>query len=192
MNRLSILPADLAYQGAGEEDGTDAETRNREEFGNVYEHHLPDIYSYFLAHTRSQEDAADLAQQVFTQALTALPRYRDQGLPVAAWLFRIARNLLIDSQRRSRPTVSWDLVPESLHPPANDDVESAVLRREAAARLGPVLDRLDPEKRDLLVLRFAAGLKVPEIAAVVGRSEPAIRSELRRVLQALREGYPDD
>jgi len=161
-------------------------------FSSIYEQHLPAIYSYLLSRCRSRADAEDLSQQVFTQALAALPRYRTQDIPITTWLFRIARNLLIDVGRRQRPTISWDQIGESQHPIAGDNVEAAVVRQEAISRLGLVLSELDPEKRDLLALRFAGGLTVPEIAGVLKRSEPAVRSELRRILHTLRKGYRHD
>lgn len=163
-----------------------------ETFAAIYQRHLPGIYSYLLAHTRQEEDARDLAQQVFTQALAALPRYRQQEIPISVWLFRIARNLVVDFHRRRRPTVSWEFLPDTLHPVAADDVEATVIRREAADHLLTVLARLEPEKRELLLLRFAGGLKVREIAALLDRSEAAVRSELRRILHALQEHVSHD
>jgi RNA polymerase sigma-70 factor (ECF subfamily) len=88
--------------------------------------------------------------------------------------------------------VSWELLPEPQHPSAGDDVEATVMRRDAVERLRPILDALDADKRDLLALRFAGGLTVPEIASVLNRTEPAVRSELRRILLSLREGYVHD
>ncbi|MDQ2741914.1 MAG: sigma-70 family RNA polymerase sigma factor, partial [Chloroflexota bacterium] len=68
-------------------------------FGELCVRYSGRLYSYLRARTQSDEDAADLTQQVFVKAFNALPRYRERGLPFGAWLFRIARNLLIDVQR---------------------------------------------------------------------------------------------
>jgi RNA polymerase sigma-70 factor (ECF subfamily) len=192
VDSLSSLAAGSADRGVGEGEGAEIRALDGVTFEQIYERHLSGIYSYLLAHCRSEEDAADLSQQVFTQALAALPRYRARGIPIATWLFRIARNLLIDLRRRRRPTVSWELLPEPQHPSAGDDVEATVMRRDAVERLRPILDALDADKRDLLALRFAGGLTVPEIASVLNRTEPAVRSELRRILLSLREGYVHD
>ena len=90
-------------------------------FGALYDRYLDRVYSYARARTANEEDAADLAHQVFQRALEALPRYRAQSAPFAAWLFRIARNAAIDRHRRRRATVSWDFVPEALQPVADQD-----------------------------------------------------------------------
>lgn len=161
-------------------------------FAEVYEDLLPQIYRYLLARTGSQEDAADLAQQAFTQALGALPRYRRQDVPISAWIFRIARNLLADHHRRQRPTVTWEQVPEAAWPAEADDTEASAIRRESLRELATVLDHLDPPKRDLLAMRFAGGLKVREIAAVLNRKEATVRSELRRILLDLQERHTHD
>src|SRR5256714_13984737 len=95
-------------------------------FGTLYDRYLGRIYAYLRARTSTDEEAADLTQQVFLQALDALPRYREGRVPFAAWLFRIARNAAIDSYRR-RTSGAWDLVPEALQPLAAHDLEAGVL-----------------------------------------------------------------
>ncbi len=83
-------------------------------FGQLYQLYLTRVYRYLRVRTDCQEDAADLAQQVFLQALDALPNYRPTGVPFAAWLFRIARNTAIDSRRRHRTAVPLESLPEPL------------------------------------------------------------------------------
>ena len=161
-------------------------------FGHLYDRYLDRVYAYLRARTTTQEDAADLAQQVFLQALDALPRYQGQGAEFAGWLFRIARNVATDFHRRRRPTVPWDFVPEALQPRTDHGVEAGLLRREALAHLRTLFGRLDAETRELLVLRFAARLTVAEIAAVVGKSEAATQKRLFRTIQTLKEQYDED
>lgn len=112
----------------------DAAQRHLAAFGPLYDRYVDRIYAYLWARTSSAEDAADLTQHVFAQALDALPRYRAGRVPFVAWLFRIARNAATDWRRRQRATVTWDLVPDALHPRAPDDLEAEVLRREALIR----------------------------------------------------------
>jgi len=160
-------------------------------FGPLYERYRDRIYAYLRTRTRSAEDAADLTQQVFLQALDALPRYRVRGAPFAAWLLRIARNAAINDHKRHRGTVAWDLLPEALHPPLRDGPEAQVLQREAAIRLHQALTACDASAREVLALHFAAGLTVRETAAVVGRSEAAVKKQLTRTIRALKEHYHD-
>ncbi len=159
-------------------------------FGILHQRYHARVYRYLRARTESPEDAADLTQQVFLQAFDALPRYRERGLPFAAWLFRIARNAATDFHRRRRQTVAWDHLPEALHPAAQGP-EGTVLRREALARLRDLLATLPADKRELLALRFVAGLSQREIAAVVGKSEDAVQKGLTRLLHSLKERYDD-
>ncbi|HEU4793423.1 MAG TPA: sigma-70 family RNA polymerase sigma factor [Nitrolancea sp.] len=117
-----------------------------------------------------------------------MPSYRNRGVPFAAWLFRIARNVAIDHARRKRITLTWDLLPEALHP-TNTTPESVVLREEASEPLRVLLSQMDTGKRELLALRFAAGLTSREISAVVGKSEAAVKKQLTRILQTIKEQY---
>lgn len=160
-------------------------------FGALYERYRDRVYAYLRTRTRSVEDAADLTQQVFLQALDALPRYRARGAPFAAWLLRIARNAAINEHKRRRETVAWDLLPEALHPHLGDGPEVQVLQREAIARLHEALAACDAGAREVLALHFAAGLTVRETAAVVGRSEAAVKKQLTRTIRALKERYHD-
>jgi RNA polymerase sigma-70 factor (ECF subfamily) len=158
-------------------------------FDALYRRYLARVYRYLRAHVGSDDEAADLTQQVFLKALDALPRYRPRGTPFAAWLFQIARHTVTDAYRRRRPTVAWEALPEALHPLAEQEPEAAALRLEALAQLGALLARLDASKRELLALRFAAGLTAPEIAKVVGKSPAAVKKQLFRTMQMLKEQY---
>lgn len=160
-------------------------------FVGLYRRYLPGVYSYVRARTRHQEDASDLTQQIFLRALEALPRYRPEGLPFGAWLYRIARNAVTDFHRRSRETVAWDLLPETIQPVLDTDMAGDAVQRERIERLRAALTEVAFEQREILALRFAGGLKIREIAGILGRSEAAIKGELRRTLRRLRENYDD-
>lgn len=162
---------------------------NPSAFSALYTEFHARIYRYLRLRSPSDEDAADLTQQVFLQALDALPRYDERGVPFAAWLFRIARNAAIDAQRRRHPTLDIDLLPESLRLSDVGNPEVEALRQERLERLRELLQELDPGQRELLALRFAAGLTSREIASVVGKREGAVKRRLSRIIQGLREQY---
>ncbi|HZU13100.1 MAG TPA: sigma-70 family RNA polymerase sigma factor [Chloroflexota bacterium] len=160
-------------------------------FGELCRRYAPDLYRYLRLRVGNDEDAADLTQQVFVRALAALPRYRERGAPFGAWLFRIARNLVTDAYRRQRPAVSWDGMAEALHCPEADNPEIAALRREEASRLQTAVRHLRDDERELIALRFVAGLTLAEIAAVIGTSRSSVDRRIARILQSLKEYYHD-
>ena len=161
------------------------------EFATLYHRYRDRIYAYLRTRTHTAEDAADLTQQVFVQALAALPRVRLERVTIAAWLVRIAHNLVATYHQRYRSTLAWEYLPEALHPLA-DDLEQEVERREALGWLLTALRSCSPSAREVLALHFAARLTVAETAAVVGRSEAAVKKQLTRTLHALKEQYRDD
>lgn len=163
-------------------------------FAALHQRYFDQVYWYMRARTGNEGDANDLTQQVFLQALEALPRYRDRGLPFAAWLFRIAHNTVTNyhrARRRHRWIVPWRLVSEAALASPAEEVEAQVLHDEALARLHELIAALDLDKRELLALRFAARLTAREIAAVVGKSEAAVKKSLARTIQTLKEQYHD-
>lgn len=156
-------------------------------FAALYQRYFARVYRYLRMRLEQEEDAADLTQQVFLKALDALPRYQARAAPFAAWLFTIARHVLADRFRRSHATTSLEAAAAAL---ADDQgPEEAVIQRETWAQLAELLSTLDPAARDLLALRFAAGLNASEIAAVVGKRPDAIRKQLSRLLRSLKERY---
>ena len=158
-------------------------------FTPLYERYRDRIYWYLRARVSTDEDAADLTQQVFLQALERLHQYQGRGA-FAAWLFSIARHAAVNSHRRPR-SVEWDYLPPAHQAMETDPTEAEVLQRERAVRITQLLAALPLQKRELLVLRFVSDLTIPDIAAVLGKSPEATRKELRRTLHTLQERYDD-
>ncbi len=112
MEQLGALPLEGNSNMEGDERAwVHAAQADATRFTVLYHMYVDRVYRYLLARTSSAEDAADLMQQVFLQALDALSKYRERSLPFAAWLFRIARNVAIDAHRRRQSTLGWDAVP---------------------------------------------------------------------------------
>jgi RNA polymerase sigma-70 factor (ECF subfamily) len=159
-------------------------------FTPLYKRYRDPIYWYLRARVSRDEDAADLTQQVFLQALERLHQYQERKGSFAAWLFAIARHAATNSHRRPR-LVAWDYLPPALQTTETDTTEADVLQRESVARITQLLESLPVPKRELLVLRFVSGLTIPDIAAILGKSPEATRKELRRTLDTLKERYDD-
>lgn len=191
-----VLHVPLAWEDAGDAGDEAALVRAAQAdprmFGGLYRRYVDGVYRYLRARTGSAEDAADLTQQVFLQALEALPGYRERGTPFAAWLFRIARNLANNWARR-RPAMPLEWLAEGEWPRTGADQDPVVVaeRRDELRRLEALLAELPAAKRELLALRFAGGLTAREIAAVVGKRDGAVKKQLARTLHELKERYGD-
>lgn len=154
-----------------------------EAVGRLYDALVEPIYRYVAMRLRRREDAEDVTQLVFERIVTALPRYRHQGRPFSAWAFRIARNAVIDHQRRYRPTEPLGAIAE----PADGMVlEALSLRDEEIRELRTAIRSLTPDQQEALALRYGAGLSADEAARVMGRQAGTIRGLTFRAIEALR------
>lgn len=166
----------------------EAAQTNPAAFDVLYQRYLTRIYRYLRTRLSNQEEAVDLTQEVFLQALDALPNYRFRGVPFAAWLFRIAYHAVADVYRHRRSDVSWDSLSD--FPSINEqNPEALMLQQEKLLRLRELLAKLDPYKRELLALRFGAGLSTTEIAIVVNKKPETVKKQLTRTVQFLKEQY---
>lgn len=159
-------------------------------FGAVYDRYLPRVYRYLVTRVSSPEEAADLSQAVFLKAFNGLRAYRPGGAPFASWLFRIARNIAVDAHRRRRTVVDWTTVAD-IHSDGAGSPEDVLLRAERLAGLRAALATIEPQKRELLALRYAGGLTAAEISPLVGKSPEAVKKQLQRTLHELKEHYRD-
>jgi RNA polymerase sigma-70 factor (ECF subfamily) len=159
-------------------------------FEPLYQRYHQRVYYYLRLRLKNDDDAADLTHQVFLQALHALPRYKTRDIPFAVWLFRIAHNSAVNAITRRLHTISWDDIPEeeNIHRHGTE-VEEQVLLQETLDRLHLLLRQLDPSKQELLALRFAAGLTIPQIAAIVSKKPDAIKKQFSRLFQAFKEEF---
>jgi RNA polymerase sigma-70 factor, ECF subfamily len=160
-------------------------------FAPLYSRYRDRVYAYLRTRTRRPEDAADLTQQVFLQAIDALPRYRPGRAPFAAWLFRIARNTAANAHRRRREHINWDLLPPALQPRAESDLDAHVIQRESLEALDTLLRSCGSTAREMLTLHYAAGLTIAETARVTGKSEAAVKKQISRTIRALKEQHDE-
>lgn len=154
-----------------------------EALGRLYDALIDPIYRYVAVRLRRREDAEDVTQLVFERMVAALPRYRHNGRPFAAWAFRIARNAVIDHHRRLRPIEPLGSVAE---PVDRLRLEERALREEEVRELRAAIRALTPDQQEALALRYAAGLSAEEAARVMGRQAGTIRGLTFRAIEALR------
>ncbi len=161
-----------------------AQDGDPEAFGSLFDHYHGPVYRYVAARVRRPSDAEDLTQLVFVKALEALPRYQARGVPFGGWLFRLARNVVIDHIRTRREHATLDLAAERPALDGGPD-ELAALRQELDS-VATALRRLTPEQREAIELRFFAGLSAREAAMAMDRQEGTVRGLQFRGIAALR------
>ena len=153
-------------------------------FGVIFDHYHEAIYRFIASRVNRPSDAEDLTQHVFVKALEALPRYEARGVPFGGWLFRLARNAVIDHVRTRHDHAELDSVLGRAHGEAGPD-EIAVVRQELDA-VGSALAGLTDEQRETIELRFFAGLSARETAEAMGKQEGTVRGLQFRAIAALR------
>lgn len=150
-------------------------------FKPIYEEFFPRIYRYCLRRVGSAQEAEDLTSSIFTRAIAALGGYR--GGSFAAWLFRIAHNVIANYLRGRRITLPIETVEGS---PARDEMLGHLVEEEEAQMFLRLVANLPEEQRELIALRVNGGLSAKEIGQVIGKSEGAVRVAIHRTLQQLR------
>jgi RNA polymerase sigma-70 factor (ECF subfamily) len=153
-------------------------------FGQLFDHfHLP-IYRYIVSRVHSPADTEDLTQLVFVKALEALPRYESRGIPFGGWLFRLARNAVVDFTRTRHEHA--DLAAVIDHGDAGPGPEDVAVIRQEMDMVGAALAALTDDQREAIELRFFAGLSAREAADVMGRQAGTIRGLQFRAIAAMR------
>ena len=163
---------------------------NRDALREVLEIIRPIVVRYCRARVgateRSGLSADDVAQEVCLAAITALPRYKDQGRPFLAFVYGIAAHKVADAHRaaarnRAEPT---EVVPERYSMEAGP--EQMALDSEASARMNNLLAVLPEKQREILILRVVVGMSAEETAEAVGSTAGAVRVAQHRALARLK------
>ena len=164
-------------------------------FAELVDRYHGEVYYLALRQLRLREDAEDLTQEAFLRAYRALAQY-DPTRPFGAWLYAITARLCIDVHRRrkvrpvslTRPEEGtaaeereWD-IPDTAEGP-----EAQVERRDEAARLSALVDRLPPDYRLAILLRHSQDLSYEEIAEATGAPLGTVKARIHRARNQLRE-----
>jgi RNA polymerase sigma-70 factor, ECF subfamily len=152
----------------------------------VYADHLPRIYNYFRFRLAADADVEDLTARVFEKAWSARARYRRDLAGFSTWLYRIAQNVGVDylrSRRAHAPLEAAVAVAAERTPEGDEE------RRSDLARLAALTASLPERERELIALKYGAGLSNRAIAQLVGLSESNVGSIVHRTVQALRSQW---
>ncbi|MBF4163861.1 sigma-70 family RNA polymerase sigma factor [Nocardioides acrostichi] len=162
-----------------------------EAFGLLYDHYQGSVYRFLFYRTRSTQLAEDLTSETFFRALRSMQNFRWQGKDFGAWLMTIARNLATDHFKAGRTRLEMTTEDMGQHDDATEGPEQAVLAQLTNEILVEALAQLPEEQRDCLVMRFLQGMSIAETAAVLGRSDGAIKQLQLRGVRNLAKLMPE-
>lgn len=162
---------------------------DREAFGALYDATYGRVYAYVRARVDTDHLAEDITEGVFADALASIERYRARGGGIVAWLFRIARNDVHDHARRRRKVVPLHAAPEQRD--LRSTPEEHAIATDERARVAAAVRNLPERQRDVIAMRFAAGLSIEQTADALAMSVPAVKSLQFRAMQRLQEMLRD-
>jgi RNA polymerase sigma-70 factor (ECF subfamily) len=195
MRELPNSRVDLAVtSGEREEDAAlarRAAAGDADAFGVLYDRYMDAVYRYVFYRVRNEAEAEDVTSDVFMRALRAIPKYEPRQA-FLAWLYRIARNAVIDRSRRraARQQVSFE---DALAHPNADQVinpDEGLLAGSDASVVRRAMQQLTPLQQEILVLRYVEGYDTKTISKLVGKRDGTIRGIEFRALTTLRGLIP--
>ena len=156
--------------------------RDAAAFGTLYDRYLDRVYRY-VRYRASPCDVDDLTSEVFFHALRGIGRYEPRA-PFFAWIYRIARNVVIDHHRAKHDAVPLE---DASDPPDGEaDPEAQAIASDRHDRLVRALAHLPEEQQEVILLRFVEGFSPEECGHVIGKRTAAVRDIQLRALRALR------
>ncbi len=163
----------------------EAKRSNEAKLASLYDEYYGKITRYILVHIGNRTEAEDLAGEVFLKALESLKTYKERGVPMQAWLFRIAHNLVVDYFRRAtkHKTVPIDTIQVE----AEENPVTITERNIELERVNRAMEQLTREQREVLGLRFLGGLTSKEAGSILNKSDGAVREAQRAAIEKLRK-----
>jgi RNA polymerase sigma-70 factor (ECF subfamily) len=159
------------------------------DFETIYQAEMPRIYNFFRYRVGDDQIAEDLTAETFEKAWKHRERYRDDLASFSTWLFIIARRIAVDHFRRQHPTVPWEEATQLTDP---QTLEEEAQELAEFAQLSAILARLAERERELVALKYGAGLTNRAIARISGLSESNVSTILHRLTRQLRAQLEKD
>lgn len=183
-----LLPRPAGLEGRNDSDSDDAVMCQVQDgevhaLGILFDRHQTALLNFFLRNGLPRATSEDLVQDVFVRILKYRATYRP-GSKFTTWMYYIARNARLDAAHKRRGEVDWD----DAYTPSFEPGDGAE-REQELELLARALQRLAPEKRELLVLSRYQELKHEEIAAVLGVETGTVKVRVHRAINELREQY---
>lgn len=161
-----------------------AQEGDADAYGQIYKKYFHKLYRYCKFNTKSDEHAKDICQESFVKAWKKIKDFKTEGQwSIQAFLFTIARNLIIDATRRKKEFSLEEY--EDL--PSSQDLYEEVDRQEEIKRVRNVLSKLDDLERQIILLRYFEEMPSAEVAHVLGVNDGALRVRTFRVMQKMKD-----
>lgn len=163
-----------------------AQAGNSHAAGELYDRYYAKIFRYIRAKVSDTPLAQDLTGEVFLRMVAHLQTYRNTGVPFSAWLYRIAHNYLITAGQKEQQFGVVDLSQAEMRSRPQDNPVAIVEQKMELERVLLALKQIEALPREVIILRFWAGLSLQEVADVLEKSVPAIKSAQHRGLITLQ------
>ena len=154
--------------------------------GELYDRYEAKIFNYIYRRTGDEALAEDFTAQVFLKMLESIRDQKAWHSSFSGWLYRIAHNLVIDHYRRKGKQGMVDIEEAAPVAPEAQNPEVAVEHTLDAERLRAAIHRLTDEQAEVVSLRFLEGYSISEVAAMMNRTEGAVKALQYRAVATLR------
>ena len=159
---------------------------DKQAFGLLYSRYLDEIYRFVYFKVGSRLTAEDITEETFLKTWESLPKIYKKGTKIdnlRAWLYRTAKNLVIDHYRKKKPAYNIEHTRPSKEPLPED----LVLEEEISQNLLHSIQKLEPDHQEIIILRLINDLSHRETAEIMNISEGNSRVLLFRALKKLKE-----
>lgn len=177
MSELVELNAKLAAAAKGD----------RAAFGEVYDGFVKKIYDYAFFRVKDRQRAEDIVADTFMKALEHVHTYDESKGAATAWLYRIARNTLVDQYRNAKKTTQF---PEDFDIADRSDLKAHIENKDMLQKIEQALGKLSDKEQEIITLRIWDELSYKEIAEILGKSEASLKMAASRALRSLRKELP--
>ncbi|MFA6136281.1 MAG: sigma-70 family RNA polymerase sigma factor [Candidatus Paceibacterota bacterium] len=154
-------------------------------FGLLYDRYQPGIFRFIYLKVGHREEAEDLTHQVFLSAWQNINSFKDQGLPISSWLYRIARNKVIDHYRTKKNLIDIEKVTEEVV--VEEKAGEETIKKMEIEVVYQSLSKLTPDQQEIIILRFVEELSYEEISKIIGKNQGAIRVLQFRAIRKLKK-----
>lgn len=166
-----------------------AQKGNIEAFGKIYDALIDRVYRFVYFRTGAREEAEDLTEEIFLKAYKNIRSFEKRNCPFEAWIFRIARNAIIDHYRTKKNHIKldqvYDLEDDQQQP--QEDAENQILYRAVLRQIYKLPDRY----QEIIILRFIEGKKTEEIGFILQKPAPHVRVLQSRAIKLLKNLFTD-